>query len=237
MIHRQQYYTAMLQAFQRSPVAALFGPHQCGKTTLARTFAEQQPEVHYFDLGSPADRQKLQNPELILPSLSGLVVLDEIQFVPELFSILRVVVDRPGCRTHCLVLGSASPLIIKNVSETLAGRVEFIELSGFTLAELPVTESTRLWLRGGFPRSFLAAASRGVKALFEPSLNVTFLNWEFQFQPLPCAASGPCWRICTDRLGTLLSWDAPRGIIRQNGAWLSGYLDRNLHGKTTVTLA
>jgi len=110
----------------------------------------------YFDLESRPDLQRLQNPELMLGSLNGIVILDEIQIMPELFNVLRVLVDRPKNRTRFLILGSVSPGIIKNVSETLAGRVEFVELSGFDLKEAGAESWQKLWLRGGFPRSFLA---------------------------------------------------------------------------------
>jgi len=155
MIKRNYYSASLATATKRSPVTALLGPRQCGKTTLARIFGKQH-NSHYFDLESPADQQRLQNPELMLNSLQGLIILDEIQTKPELFNILRVLVDRPENRQHFLVLGSASPHIIRNVSETLAGRVEFIELAGFNIQEVNNTE--QLWLRGGFPRSFLAAS-------------------------------------------------------------------------------
>jgi len=155
MIARPLYLDAVSTALQRSPVTALLGPRQCGKTTLARMLAQGQ-ETHYFDLESPADRQRLQNPELLLGSLSGLVVMDEIQLLPEIFSVLRVLVDRPGHAARYLILGSASPQIIKKVSETLAGRIEFVDMAGFNLAEIMPEERDRLWLRGGFPRSFLA---------------------------------------------------------------------------------
>ena len=156
MIDRPRYIDAMECAVRRSPVTALLGPRQCGKTTLARKLAEQR-QAHYFDLESPSDRQRLQNPELMLASLFGLVILDEIQFVPELFSVLRVLVDQPNHSARYLVLGSASPHLIKNASETLAGRVEFVELTGFDLSEIDSATDDRLWLRGGFPRSFLAS--------------------------------------------------------------------------------
>ncbi|MGA2151821.1 MAG: ATP-binding protein [Geobacteraceae bacterium] len=155
MISRPQYLAALSAALKRSPVTALLGPRQCGKTTLARMIAGEQ-DSHYFDLESPSDRQRLQNPELLLSSLSGLVIMDEIQLVPELFSILRVLVDRPGHEVRYLVLGSASAQIVKRVSETLAGRIEFVDLSGFSLSEIVPEELDKLWLRGGFPRSFLA---------------------------------------------------------------------------------
>ncbi|WP_298266469.1 ATP-binding protein [Geobacter sp.] len=155
MITRPRYLAQVSAALQRSPVTALLGPRQCGKTTLARMLAEQR-EAHYFDLESPMDRQRLQNPELLLGALSGLVILDEIQLAPELFGVLRVLADRPGQAARYLILGSASPQIIRKVSETLAGRIEFIDLTGFDLTEIPPKDGDRLWLRGGFPRSFLA---------------------------------------------------------------------------------
>src|ERR1017187_11003544 len=102
MINRPLYMNAVSEAVRRSPVTALLGPRQCGKTTLARLIAEGR-EVHYFDLESPADRQRLQNPELMLGSLSGLVIIDEIQLVPELFRMLRVLVDRPDSICRFLV--------------------------------------------------------------------------------------------------------------------------------------
>jgi predicted AAA+ superfamily ATPase len=110
-----------------------------------------------FDLESPIDRQRLSNPLRVLGGLEGLVVIDEVQHQPELFEILRVLVDRPGNPARFLVLGSASPRLVSGVSETLAGRVGTIDLSGFTLDEVGAGEIDRLWLRGGFPRSFLAA--------------------------------------------------------------------------------
>ncbi len=155
MIDRPFYLAQLATALRRSPVIALLGPRQCGKTTLARLFGETQ-QATYFDLESLPDQRRLQNPELALGSLEGLVILDEIQAMPELFNVLRVLVDRPQTRARFLVLGSASPILVKSVSETLAGRVEFIELAGFDLRETGVEDWQPLWLRGGFPRSYLA---------------------------------------------------------------------------------
>ena len=142
-------------AIKRSPVTALLGPRQCGKTTLARQVAAGR-RSQVFDLESAADVRRLDNPELALAGAGELVVLDEIQARPELFSTLRVLVDRPGRTSRFLVLGSASPSLVRGVAETLAGRVEFVELSGFDLGEVGNSRWERLWVRGGFPRAWLA---------------------------------------------------------------------------------
>ena len=155
MIDRPGYLNQLARAVRRSPITALVGPRQCGKTTLARMYA-QGKRAAFFDLDSQLDSNRLQNPQLMLGSLQGLVVIDEIQAMPELFRVLRVLVDRPGNTARFLILGSASPDVVKNVSETLAGRIEFVELSGFGLQETGIDSSNMLWLRGGFPRSFLA---------------------------------------------------------------------------------
>lgn len=158
MLKRSSYLEQLAQAVRRSPITALLGPRQCGKTTLARMFGENR-QAHYFDLESRADAQRLQNPELILGAIHGLVVLDEIQAMPSLFNALRVLVDRPENQARFLILGSASPEIVRKVSESLAGRIEFVELAGFDLEETGAQEWQKLWVRGGFPRSFLARSS------------------------------------------------------------------------------
>ena len=154
MINRSAYIKRLEIAIRRSPVTALLGPRQCGKTTLARMLCEGR-DATFYDLESLQDQRRLENPEMVLGSARGWVVLDEIQRMPELFSTLRVVVDRPGTRARFLLLGSASPDIVKGVSETLDGRIEFVELGGFRLEEVK-DSIDKLWLRGGFPRSFLA---------------------------------------------------------------------------------
>lgn len=145
-------------ALRRSPVTAILGPRQCGKTTLARQLARRHGAV-YFDLESPGDLRRLENPDMVLGRERRLVVLDEIQARPELFNVLRVLVDRPVRPPRFLVLGSASPTLVRGVSETLAGRIEFVELSGFDLAEAGADSWERLWIRGGFPRAYLARSS------------------------------------------------------------------------------
>lgn len=155
MLLRPNYLSRFETATRRSPITAILGPRQSGKTTLARMFTTDQ-FISYFDLDSFPDIRRLQNPELVLGGLEGLVVIDEIQQMPELFGTLRVLVDRPENRARFLILGSASPQLIQNATESLAGRVEFIELDGFNLSETGSQTWQTLWLRGGFPRSFLA---------------------------------------------------------------------------------
>lgn len=133
-----------------------------GKTTLARLYSESldhQP-VHHFDLESPSDLARLTNPEWALSPLKGLVILDEIQRLPGLFPVLRVLADRPDTPARFLILGSASLELIKGASESLAGRLSFVDVGGFTLEETGVEHLRKLWWRGGFPRAFLARNDR-----------------------------------------------------------------------------
>jgi uncharacterized protein len=174
MIQRNDYISRLKISIGRSPVTALLGPRQCGKTTLAHQLAGQQ-ESTFFDLESVPDQRRLQNPELMLGSLAGLVILDEIQAMPELFQVLRVLVDRPENKARFLILGSASPDVIKSASESLAGRIEFIELQGFDLSETGEDTWESLWLRGGFPRSFLAKSEEDSLAWREGFIR-TFLE-------------------------------------------------------------
>jgi predicted AAA+ superfamily ATPase len=156
MIQRPRPLARIERVFNTHPVAALLGPRQCGKTTLARIFAEGEPRTAYFDLENPVDLRRLSSPMRALGELSGLVIIDEIQRRPELLELLRVLADRPENPARFLLLGSASPQLVKGASESLAGRVGFIDLSGFDLDEVGVENLNRLWLRGGFPRSYLA---------------------------------------------------------------------------------
>ena len=137
------------------PVVALLGTRQVGKSTLARqVVASRRGPTTWFDLENPADLARLADPGLELRHLRGLVVLDEIHRLPEVFPLLRVLADRPRTPARFLVLGSASPDLLRQTSETLAGRVAFHELGGFGLRE--VEDLEKLWLRGGFPLSYLA---------------------------------------------------------------------------------
>jgi predicted AAA+ superfamily ATPase len=155
MIPRPESIRQIEASFQIHPVTALLGPRQCGKTTLARFIATQEPAT-VFDLENPVDVRRLSAPLQALKGLSGLVILDEIQRKPELFELLRVLVDRSDQNTRFLLLGSASPHLVKGVSESLAGRIGFVDLAGFQLWEVGVQHRDRLWIRGGLPKAFLA---------------------------------------------------------------------------------
>ena len=143
--------------FRVHPAVAVEGPRQCGKTTLARMLASDETDVTFFDLEAAVDQRKLENPEQALSSLRGLVVIDEVQRMPDLFPALRVLLDRPDAPARFLLTGSASPAMIRGLSESLAGRVGLVNLSGFDMQEVGPEQLRRLWLRGGFPRSYLAA--------------------------------------------------------------------------------
>jgi len=156
-MERPTYIRQIEDQFQVHAVVAILGPRQCGKTTLSRQFADTQAAgtpVHVFDLEDPTHLARLDNPRLALEGLSGLVIIDEIQRRPDLFPVLRVLVDRPGNQAQFLILGSASRDLIRQGSESLAGRIGLLELPPFSLQE--TAEWHRLWQRGGYPRSFLA---------------------------------------------------------------------------------
>jgi predicted AAA+ superfamily ATPase len=157
VISRDRHLERLAWLFRTFPIVAILGARQVGKTTIARSFGERLGgPVTRFDLESAADLALLADPELTLGPLQGLVILDEIQRRPELFPLLRVLADRPDSDTKFLVLGSASPDLLRQSSESLAGRIGYHRLHGFALDEVGPDVLGRLWLRGGFPRSFLA---------------------------------------------------------------------------------
>lgn len=155
MIPRSEALARVELSLDLNPVTAVLGPRQSGKTTLARQVADRVPST-FLDLENPVDTARLDAPMTVLGALTGLVVIDEIQRRPELFKLLRVLVDRPDNPARFLVLGSASPHLVKGVSESLAGRIGFVDLGGLSLREVGAEAHERLWVRGGFPRSFLA---------------------------------------------------------------------------------
>jgi len=161
IIERTSHLTRVERLLREHPVVALLGARQIGKTTLARQIvARRSGRTTVFDLEDPRDLAQLQEPTLTLAGLKGLVVLDEIQHRPDLFPVLRVLADRPRAPARFLVLGSASPHLLRQGSETLAGRIAFHQLTGLDLGEVGPAQADRLWFRGGFPRSYLARSHR-----------------------------------------------------------------------------
>jgi predicted AAA+ superfamily ATPase len=225
MIERQGYIDRIRRAISRSPIVALLGPRQCGKTTLARMICNHQPST-YFDLESLTDLRRLTNPELILASLQGLVVMDEIQTKPDLFATLRVVVDKPENKCNFLILGSASPHIIRSVSESLTGRVEFVDMAGFDLTELGRNNWKQLWIRGGFPRSFLASNDQDSFAWREDFIR-TFLQRDIPQLGIniPSPAMRRFWTMLAHYHGQI--WNASRigSALGINDKTARSYLD------------
>src|SRR4051812_6161451 len=175
LLHRRRHLAEVQRLLRRHRVVALLGARQVGKTTLARkVVAGFGGPTAFFDLEDPRDLARLSDPMLALADLSGLVVLDEVQRRPELFPVLRVLADRPR-GAHFLALGSASPELLRQASESLAGRIAFHTLDGLALDEAGEPRWQRLWERGGFPRSF-TAQSRAASAEWREAFVATFLE-------------------------------------------------------------
>ena len=175
-MQRSDYLEDIKKQFKIHQACAILGPRQVGKTTLARAYLKEvgAEKVHFFDLENPLDLARLENPMLAFSKFhSNLVVIDEIQLRPELFPVLRVLIDEPETNRKFLILGSASRDLIRQSSETLAGRIGYIELMPFSLKEAKNSQS--LWLRGGFPRSYLAATDEE-SYLWRQSYITTFLE-------------------------------------------------------------
>ncbi len=183
MITRKHYLELIRERLKSFPVVSVLGPRQVGKTTLAQEIAGEQPS-HFFDLEDVDALARLAEPKAALERLEGLVVLDEVQRKPELFALLRVLADRKPVKARFLLTGSASPSLVRGVSESLAGRVALVDVAGFNLQEVGEAEWRKLWWRGGFPLAYLAeteAASRRwqeefVRTLLErdmPQLGIT----------------------------------------------------------------
>ncbi len=233
MIHRSAM--AALQSSLRSfPVVALLGPRQVGKTTLALTLAEDAPgEVTYLDLESPSHRARLADPEAYLESQSGhLVILDEVHRVPELFSVLRGIVDlrrRAGARAgHFLVLGSASVELLRQSSESLAGRIAFVELTpvGISEVDADVGSVNRLWVRGGLPDSLLADDD-GLSLAWREAFVRTYLERDVpQFGPrVPAETLRRFWTMLAHEQGQQLNASRLAASLGISGRTVGRYLD------------
>lgn len=176
MIPRREHEARIRRLLGQFPVVGLVGARQVGKTTLARGLAAgEQGQVTFFDLEDPTDEARFADPKLALESLEGLVVIDEVQRSEGLFRLLRVLVDRPSNSARFLVLGSAGPELLQQSSESLAGRIAYHELPPLQVNETGPESIDRLWMRGGFPRSFLAADDRE-SAVWRTAFIRTFLE-------------------------------------------------------------
>lgn len=212
LLPRLRHLRTLRRVVAHNPVTVLLGPRQCGKTTLARQLAQSRRPVHFFDLERTADRERLRQPELTLRPLRGLVVIDEVQRQPELFALLRPLADRGGKPARFLLLGSVAPDLMRGVSETLAGRAGFVDLTGFDATEVGPAARERLWLRGGFPRSFRARGQAASLAWRHDFIR-TFLELQRAFIVHPGEAS----YAVHERVEVLTLPDAMTRVLRLAG--------------------
>ena len=194
MIQRTEWHKRIVTALARSRVVTLTGPRQCGKTTLAREFVPED-SVNYFDLEDPVSLARLDEPVTALGSLQGLIVIDEVQRRPDLFAVIRVLADRTTFTGQFLILGSASGDLLRQSSETLAGRMETLNLRGFSSQELDDSSEQEHWRRGGFPLSFLAASEEDSLA-WRKGFILTLLERDF-----------PQWGVRTSATALLRFWN------------------------------
>lgn len=199
MIKRNELKQNIEKSLKRSRAVVLIGPRQCGKTTMAREFAKTD-SLNYFDLEDPVSLSRLEEPMTSLENLRGIVVIDEIQRRPDLFPVLRVLADRKPLRCRFLILGSATPDLLRQSSESLAGRLEILEMTGFSLPELGIKNCAAHWLKGGFPLSFLARS------------NTNSLNWRKSFT-----------RTVSERDLPLLGYRIPSSTILRFWSMLAHY--------------
>jgi hypothetical protein len=225
MIPRAELRTRIDAALERSPIVVLTGPRQCGKTTLARELLSADSE-NYFDLEDPASLARLQEPMTALRPLSGLVVIDEVQRFADLFPALRVLADRAPSPARFLILGSASGALLRQTSESLAGRAERVLMGGFSLAEVGSDQADDLWRRGGLPRSFLAATeadsvswrSQFIQALMERDLP----QWGVR---VPAVALRRFWTILAHYHGRIWNATDPAASMGVGTKAVRHYLD------------
>ena len=225
MIERLAILSTITAALKRSRVVVLSGPRQCGKTTLARELLSED-SVNYFDLEEPASLARLDEPMTALRPLKGLVVVDEVQRRPDLFPVLRVLADRKGTPSRFLMLGSASGDLLRQSSESLAGRMEYVTIGGFTLSELSASAEPQLWRRGGFPLSYLAKTEADSlawrKSFVHTLLERDFPQWGVR---VPAAALQRFWTMLAHYHGQVWNAAEPARALGVSEPTTRRYLD------------
>ncbi len=225
MIARDAVLNQIRTATARSPVVVLTGPRQSGKTTLARELVRED-SINYFDLEDPVGLARLDEPKTALEPLRGLIVIDEVQRRPDLFPVLRVLCDRREQRSRFLVLGSASGELLRQSSESLAGRMERIEIGGLALPELGPEAAGPLWLRGGFPRAWLASTEEDSfswrKQFIQTLLERDFPQWGVR---VPATALLRFWRMLAHYHGQIWNSTEPATALGVAPTTVRRYLD------------
>jgi hypothetical protein len=239
---RQFFLNKIEQAFQVTKVVAILGPRQCGKTTAAKQYIEKQSNFlkqNYFDLENYRDRERLSDPLLSLSTLSGLIVIDEIQRAPGLFETLRVLVDNNELNHRYLILGSASRDLIAQSSETLAGRITYLELTPFMFDEIHQIE--KLWIRGGYPLSILGA-SDDISVAWRKGYIKTFLERDIPELGIniPAEQLRRFWMMLAHYHGNMFNASEigrSLGVSHKNNERVCRYLNRHFYDTPTTTLA
>lgn len=223
--HRTELVAQIKRRLRQSPGVALLGPRQCGKSTLARWLAAQTQST-YFDLENPADLQALAEPMAAMQRLRGLIVIDEVQRRPDLFPVLRVLLDRKPIRARFLILGSAAPELLQQTSETLAGRIAMIEMSGFSLTEVGTDALPRLWVRGGFPLAFMARTQQASMEWREDFIR-TFLERDLPQLGvrMPAATMRRFWTMVAHHSGGIWNSSAIGGSLGESHTTIRRHLD------------
>ena len=229
MLERTALEKSVRTALARSPAVALVGPRQVGKTTLARRLLGAH-SAQWFDLEDPQVEAQLAEPLTALKDLRGLIVIDEVQHAPDLFKVLRVLIDReevnPANPTRFLLLGSASPALLRQSSESLAGRIEIIEAGGFTIDETGSEQTAALWWRGGFPRSFTAPSDDDSRAWRREFIRTTVERDLPQLgMKVPAPAIHRFWSMLAHFHGQVWNAADPARSLGVNESTVRRYLD------------
>ena len=230
MITRRRLTAQLECSVAESRITAILGPRQCGKTTLARVFYAQEQAagraVAWIDCENPRDVARLANPLLTLEALTGTVIIDEFQRLPQLAEILRVLSDRLPLPAKFIVLGSASPDIIRSSSESLAGRIRFLDMSGLTLDEVGIPDAPTLWLRGGFPESYLATNDTASLQWRENFIR-TFLERDVPQlgYRMPAERLRRFWSMCAHYHGQTWNSSAIASSMGMSSMMMGDYLD------------